>query len=57
MADETITVCSRCLRACCWQGILLCDDSGDAGTVEKTVAELDALGLEHSSYYRDVEAE
>lgn len=48
-----ITVCDACLRACCWQGIFLCDDSAGAGTTEKTIRELKALGLEHSDYWKE----
>lgn len=51
MADTTITVCSKCLQASCWQGIFLCNDADIAGTVEKTLAELIALDLEHPSYW------
>lgn len=51
-----ITVCDACLRACCWNGLFHCDDYQTAGTVEKTIAELDALGAEHRDYYMDEEA-
>lgn len=40
---ETITVCSACLRACCWQGQFMCDDAKHAGTKEMTRAELEAM--------------
>lgn len=46
-----VTVCSRCLRASCWQGQFYCDDAKSAGTVEKTVAELEKVGREHASYW------
>ena len=46
-----VTVCDACLRACCWRGIFMCDDSYGAGTTRKTVAELRALDEEHSDYY------
>lgn len=49
--SRKVTVCSRCLTASCWHGVFMCDDSKTAGTVERTVAELDALGREHSSHY------
>lgn len=51
MSDKTITVCNKCLRACCWNGIFMCDDAQTAGTVEKTIAELKALDLEHPDYW------
>lgn len=46
-----VTVCSKCLRASCWQGHFYCDDSRSAGTVEKTVDDLERLGREHPSYW------
>ncbi len=49
--DRTVTVCGACLQASCWQGEFYCDDYKTAGTVEKTVAELRALNLEHPSYW------
>ncbi len=50
---RTVTVCDSCLQASCWQGKFMCDDAPSSGTVEKTVAELDALALEHPSYWKD----
>lgn len=46
-----VTVCDACLRACCWHAVFMCDRSQEAGTTERTVAELDALGLEHPDHY------
>jgi hypothetical protein len=51
--SETVTVCSLCLQASCWQGKFMCHDSDIAGTVEKTIPELEALGLEHPSYWEE----
>jgi hypothetical protein len=51
MASVTVTVCDHCLQASCWQGLFYCDDYQTAGTVEKTIEELTALGLEHPSYW------
>lgn len=50
---ETIIVCDKCLRACCWQGEFMCGSAyGGAGTVEKTVEELrDLKAGEHESYW------
>lgn len=49
-----MTVCSSCLRASCWQGAFYCDESHTtASLVEKTVAELEALGYEHSMYWEE----
>lgn len=49
-----VTVCDKCLTASCWHGIFMCNESGGAGTAEKTVDELDVMGLEHpDNYSRD----
>lgn len=48
----TITVCSACLQASCWQGEFYCDEARSAGTVEKTRKELEALALEHPDYWK-----
>lgn len=47
----TVTVCSACLQASCWQGWFLCNLSGNDTPVEKTRAELEALDLEHPSWW------
>lgn len=49
--QKTITVCDKCLQASCWQGIFMCWESLEAGTVEKTVAELRELDLESPSFW------
>lgn len=51
-AKLTVTVCSKCLTACCWNGIFYCQESKTAGTVEKTIEELTALDREHPSYWK-----
>jgi len=48
--NEEIEVCDKCLRACCWHGLFMCDDSAIAGTIKKKRRDLVALGLEHSDY-------
>lgn len=50
-----VTVCDLCFRASCWKGKLMCEYSKQAGTVEKTVVELDELGLEHRDCYASEE--
>ncbi len=49
--DYEVEVCDECLRACCWHGQFMCEDSRNAGTVIKTVRELKELGREHSDYW------
>lgn len=49
--QELVTVCSKCLRASCFQGLFFCEDYKTAGTLEKTVKELLELKLEHSDYF------
>lgn len=49
--QRTVTVCSACLRASCWQGHFYCDDAKSARTVEKTVSELATVAREHPSYW------
>lgn len=50
-SNRIVTVCAACLQASCWHGELMCDAAKRAGVVDKTVAELNALGLEHPSHY------
>ncbi len=51
--QRKVTVCSACLRACCWQGEFMCDAADMAGTVQKTVAELRAgKHGEHPHYWK-----
>ena len=49
--DNKITVCDECLRASCWQGYFMCDNSNLAGTTEKTKEELIKLDLEHPDHW------
>ena len=42
---DTVTVCSECLQASCWQGVFMCDRSQTAGTIEKTIKELKKMNL------------
>lgn len=46
-----VLVCSRCLRASCWYGELMCDDAQSAGLVVIPVDELHKLHREHPSYW------
>jgi hypothetical protein len=53
MARRTrlIAVCDKCLKASCWHGIFLCDDSRGAGLLWKTSAQLRQINAEHSDYF------
>lgn len=51
--NPKITVCDKCLKAACWQGVFMCDDSYDAGTVEKRVSQLIELDEEHPDYWNN----
>ena len=48
---RTVTVCAECLCASCWQAVFFCDDYMHADVVEKTVFELEELGLESPHYW------
>lgn len=50
--NDLVTVCSACLQASCWWGEFYCDEYKTAGTVDKTVAELKALNLEHPDHWK-----
>ena len=51
-AEKTVTVCSHCHRASCWQGIFFCDEYRTASTVELPVSELRRKKLESPDYWR-----
>lgn len=51
--DPTITVCSKCFKASCWQGIFMCDDAHGAGTAESKVSTLIRLDEEHPDYWNN----
>lgn len=51
--NPTVTVCSKCLRCCCWHGEFMCDDAQSAKTVERKISSLVKLELEHPDYWND----
>ncbi|MCP3682005.1 MAG: hypothetical protein GY861_04875 [bacterium] len=53
MNERKVTVCSECLRACCWQGVIYCDDYKTAGDMEVPISELKKLNLESSDYWKE----
>jgi hypothetical protein len=48
--SDLITMCDQCLQASCWQGMFMCDNAQQAGTVRKRRSTLLKLKLEHPSY-------
>ena len=52
--DDQICVCSDCLRASCWQGLLFCETAlnPDSDVVYKTRKELGELALEDPRYWK-----
>lgn len=51
--EKKVTVCDKCFKASCWQGLFLCDEAQSAGTTEKTIEELKKLNTgEHPSYWK-----
>lgn len=51
--NRKVKVCGYCLRACCYQGIFLCEGWQNAKTEEKVIDELKKLDLENSSYWEN----
>ncbi len=50
-ATYTVTVCSACRRASCWQGKWYCEDYKTAGTAQETRSALTILDLEAKHYW------
>lgn len=48
-----VTVCDRCLQACCWHGILMCDEAKGAGIVDLPIETLRTLAREHEDYWEE----
>lgn len=50
---ETVTVCAKCLRSSCWQGIFYCDSAltEKIKTKEMTIDKLKELNLEDPDYW------
>jgi len=51
--DRYVHVCAHCFRAGCWQGVFCCDQYRKAGMIEKTVKDLESLGLESPHYWQE----
>jgi hypothetical protein len=49
--NHKVTVCSSCLCACCWQGSFMCDEARYAGTLDKTVADLNGSMRENPEWW------
>ena len=50
--DPLITVCDRCLAASCWQGIFMCQESQEAGTIQLRKSVLISMNREHTDYMK-----
>ncbi len=50
--DAVITVCAECHRACCWQGVFMCEDSRNADVTKMSIVELRKLDLENEQYWK-----
>jgi hypothetical protein len=50
---DQVLVCDKCLKATCWYGEFMCDDSVSAGLKIMKVGDLRKLGLEHEDYWSD----
>jgi epoxyqueuosine reductase QueG len=51
--SRMVRVCDKCLRACCWQGMFVCDHARYAGPVELPVSVLIALKREHPDHFSE----
>lgn len=51
--NPVVTVCDKCHRACCWQGVFMCDDAYDAGTEKRNVIDLVEMNEEHPDYWNN----
>lgn len=51
-ARQLITVCDKCFRATCWQGMFMCEEAREAGIVKKSRRHLARLNLEHPCYWK-----
>lgn len=49
--QDLVSVCAACLQASCWLGVSYCDEYKTANVINKTVAELCDLYLEHPDYW------
>ena len=52
MSDELITVCDKCRRACCWNGMFMCDEAKSAGIVDVPRSQLEKESREHPDYWK-----
>lgn len=51
--ERLVTVCDRCRQASCWQGIFMCDEAREAGTVDVPLSVLRAEAREHPDYWEE----
>lgn len=48
---EMVTVCNKCLKATCWQGLFMCDESQTAGIIDMPIEDLKKINREHPSHW------
>lgn len=51
--NKLVEVCDKCLRACCWHGEFMCDESRNAGTIIVSESSLKRLNREHPDNWSD----
>jgi hypothetical protein len=54
-ADEDVTVCAECERACCWYGEFMCDNARDANikVIKRSEVAARKRPGEHPCYWTD----
>ena len=48
-----VTVCDRCRQASCWQGVFMCDEAREAGTVDVPVSVLRVEAREAPDFWKE----
>ena len=49
--ERMVTVCDKCLMACCWHGEFMCEEAQAAGTTELPIWKLEELALEDPHHW------
>lgn len=51
--DLLIEVCEKCYKASCWQGVFMCEEYKNAGTIFVTRETLIEMAYEHPDYWKE----